>query len=113
MQKNFIFLSISLAGATHGGYMTFAPVYVRTEFGTEHMGKILGILTTGCAIGSLFIADLIFTIFYDAYSVDGKCFGKKCYYPAYIISTFFLAINCVLSFYFKNLHEKKKKSDEK
>ena len=113
MQKNLIFLSISLAGATHGGYMTFTPVYVRTEFGTEHMGKILGILTTGCAIGSLFIADLIFTIFYDAYSVDGKCFGKKCYYPAYIISTFFLAINCVLSFYFKNLHVKKKRSDEK
>ena len=110
MQKNLIFLSISLAGATHGGYMTFAPVYVRTEFGTEHMGKILGILTTGCAIGSLFIADLIFTIFYDAYSVDGKCFGKKCYYPAYIISTFFLSVNCVLSFFFKNLHEKRKKS---
>ena len=106
MQKNLIFLSISLAGATHGGYMTFTPVYVRTEFGTEHMGKILGFLTTGCALGSLFIADLIFTIFYDSYAIDDKCIGKKCYYPAYIISSIFLAINCVLSVYFLKLHPK-------
>jgi hypothetical protein len=111
MEKNFLFLSISLAGATHGGYMTFVPVYVRTEFGTLHMGKILGILTTGCAVGSLLVADVVFTVFYEVYMVDGKCFGKRCYYPAYIISTFFLAINCVLSFYFKKLHDKKKKVD--
>jgi len=107
MEKNFLFLSISLAGATHGGYMTFTPVYVRTEYGTVHMGKILGILTTGCAIGSLLISDLIFTIFYDAYSVNGNCIGKRCYYPAYIITTIFLMINCFLSYYTLKLHSKK------
>ena len=108
MEKNILFLSISLAGATHGGYMTFVPIYVRIEYGTEHMGKVLGILTSGAAVGSLLMADLIFTIFYDAYETDGKCFGKRCYYPAYIISSFLLVVNCVLSFYFKKLHDKDK-----
>ena len=106
LERNLLFLSISLAGATHGGYMTFIPVYVRTEFGTENMGKILGVLTSGCALGSICIADVIFTAFYDKYNIDGKCFGKKCYFYAYLTSTFFLLINCCLSIIMYQIHAK-------
>ena len=106
LEKNFLYISISLAGATHGGYMTFVPVYVRREFGTENYGKILGVLTSGCAIGSLLIADFVFTIFYDIYKIDSKCLDKKCYFYSYLLSTFFMMITCLLSIKMYHMHKK-------
>jgi hypothetical protein len=97
MDREILFLSLALAGLTHGGYMTFAPIYTRTKFGLNNMGKILGFLTTGCAVGSLFVADLIFPIFYDIYVEEEKCLGKRCFRGAYIITSCFFMINIVLA----------------
>jgi MFS family permease len=103
LHKNVLYISISLAGLTHGGYMTFTPVFVRTEFGTENMGKILGVLTSGCAIGSLIMADFTFTIFYDINKVNARCFGKSCYFYSYLISSLLMVLNCMLAIYmYKN-----------
>jgi hypothetical protein len=99
MDKEILFLSLALAGTTHGGYMTFTPIYTRTKYGLDNMGKILGFLTTGCAIGSILIADLIFTIFYDIYLEDNKCIGKRCFRGSYIISSVFFTINIIFAVY--------------
>jgi hypothetical protein len=105
MDRDILFLSLAMAGMTHGGYMTFAPIYTRTKFGLHNMGKILGFLTTGCAVGSLFVADLIFPIFYDIYVEDEKCLGKHCFRGSYIISSCFFLVNLALSIilYRKNI----------
>jgi hypothetical protein len=95
--KTLLLFSISFAGACHGGYGTFVPVFVRNEYGLSNMGKILGILTTGNAIGSLLIADGVFILFYNSYSVNGECYGSKCFAYSYMITTFFFLINLVLS----------------
>lgn len=98
MDKNVLLISIALAGATHGGYMTFTPVFVRNEYGLKNMGKILGFLTTGCAIGSLIISDFIFIAPYEYYQKnDSKCEGIKCFYPSYIITSVLFLINILFS----------------
>lgn len=98
MDKTLLLISISLAGACHGGYSTFLPVYVRNEFGLNHMGKILGVLTTGNALGSLIIADGIFIFSYNSYAnPQGECYGSKCFVYSYITTTCFFIINLGLS----------------
>jgi hypothetical protein len=97
MDKELLYVSMIFAGATHGGYMTFTPIFTRAKYGLDNMGKILGFLTTGAAIGSILIAGFIFTIFYDTYVEDKKCYGQRCFRGGYIITTVFFAINIVLS----------------
>jgi MFS family permease len=99
MNQSLLYLSVCLAGMTHGGYMTFIPVYVRNEFGLNNMGKILGFLTTGAAIGSVLIADVLFSIFWEVYEEDGKCLGSKCFRGSYIITSVLFGVNIVLSGY--------------
>jgi MFS family permease len=110
MDKNLLLFSISLAGATHGGYMTFTPIYTR-QFGIENMGKVLGFLTTGCAFGSFFVANFLFTIFYDHYTINDKCFGAYCYKGAFILTTVLLFINIILSYILLHLNKKKLSSN--
>jgi MFS family permease len=99
MDKTLLLISISLAGACHGGYSTFIPVFVRNEFGLNHMGKILGVLTTGNALGSLLIADGIFIFSYNSYAnPQGECYGSRCFVYSYITTTCFFLINLGLSF---------------
>lgn len=128
MNKILLLISICFAGATHGGYMTFTPIYVRNEYGLTNMGKILGLLTSGCAIGSFFIADFIFIIFYEwqlsqnaeaknlnassnvsIEEVDEKCYGEGCFRYAYLISSILFLINIVLSY---NIYKRYKKKHE-
>jgi MFS family permease len=97
MNQSLLYLSVCLAGMTHGGYMTFIPVYVRNEFGLNNMGKILGFLTTGAAIGSILIADLLFSIFWELYEEGGKCIGPQCFRGAYIITSVLFSVNIGLS----------------
>lgn len=97
MNKTCLYISISLAGATHGGYMTFTPVFARNQFGLENMGKILGFLTTGCAIGSFFVSDFIFILPYYLFGDDGTCRGALCFYPSYMITTTFFIFNILLA----------------
>jgi hypothetical protein len=63
MDKELLYVSMIFAGATHGGYMTFTPIFTRAKFGLDNMGKILGFLTTGAAIGSILIADFVLPYF--------------------------------------------------
>lgn len=119
MNKYLLYVSICLAGATHGGYMTFTPIYVRNEYGLKNMGKILGLLTTGCALGSFIIADFIFTIFYESQAVKtpkknlndkdttDECYGEKCFRYSYLISSILFLINIVLSYYIYKRYAKK------
>ena len=72
MTKFFVYLSISLAGMTHGGIMTFVPLYCRYYFSLKNLGTVLGFLTTGNAIGSIIIATFIFPSFYHKYSTYNK-----------------------------------------
>lgn len=117
MDKDLLYLSVGLAGATHGGYMTFTPIYSK-QFGLENMGKVLGFLTTGCAIGSL-IGNVIFTVFFDIHKVGEKCVGKKCFSNAYVITSVFFAVNSGLSVYLykinkdKNFYKDKEGESEK
>jgi hypothetical protein len=97
MNKTCLYFSISLAGMTSGGYMTFIPVFVRNEYGLTHMGKILGILTSGCATGSLLISDLLFIVFWETYKEEKNCFGQRCFMGSYIITSCFFMINVCLS----------------
>jgi hypothetical protein len=112
MDKDLLYLSMGLAGATHGGYMTFTPIYSK-QFGLENMGKVLGFLTTGCAIGSIIIADVIFTVFFDIHKVEEKCVGKRCFSNAYVITSVFFLVNIGLSFYLYKLNRDKKIDKDK
>lgn len=99
MNKTLLLISISLAGACHGGYMTFIPVFVRNEYGLKHMGKILGFLTTGCAFGSFIIADILFILSYNYYADNktSECYGQQCFFASYIITSILLLVNLFLA----------------
>jgi len=126
MNKYLLFVSVCFAGATHGGYLTFAPVYVRNEYGLINMGKILGLLTSGCAIGSFFIADFIFIMFYEwqiwensknnpniltninsEKNNESKCYGEECFRYSYVISSILFMINVGLSYFIYRRYNKK------
>ena len=100
MKKNLLYLSIALGGATHGGYMSFIPLFVKNEFGLKNMGKIFGILTSGAGLGSILISELVFTYPYNYYSkISGgiQCLGTHCFQLTYIITSIFFGINIVIS----------------
>lgn len=99
MNKGVLKVSIALAGMTHGGYMTFTPTFVRNMFGLKNIGKILGFMTSGSAIGSLIISDMIFIFPYFYFGKDeDSCTGKICFYPSYMITSFLFLINILLSY---------------
>ena len=113
MVKFFVYLSISFAGMTHGGLMTFAPLYCRYYFHIKNLGTVLGFLTTGNAVGSIIISTLIFPIFYHKYSIKDKngeeiCNKKKCSSFSYAINCLFVIAACGLSHYLY-VEDKKKK----
>ena len=111
MNKYLLYISIALAGATHGAYLTFIPVYVKNEFGLNNMGKILGVITSGAGFGSLIVSELVFTMPYNHFAkLQGgmQCFGKRCFVWSYIITSFFFIINLVIG-YVLYLFEKRKK----
>ena len=100
MKKNLLYLSIALGGATHGGYMSFIPLFVKNEFGLKNMGKIFGILTSGAGLGSILISEFVFTYPYNYYSkISGgiQCLGTHCFQLTYIITSIFFGINIVIS----------------
>ena len=113
MVKFFVYLSISFAGMTHGGLMTFAPLYCRYYFHIKNFGTVLGFLTTGNAVGSIIISTLIFPIFYHKYSIKDKngeeiCNKQKCFSFSYCINCLFVIAACGLSHYLY-VEDKKKK----
>ena len=115
MTKFFIYISISLAGMTHGGVMTFVPLYCRYYFKVRNLGTVLGFLTTGNAIGSIVIATLIFPHFYHKnsqfYGTEEFCYGSKCFRNSYLLNSFFMLIAVIFS-HFLYQDDKKKKIQE-
>ena len=85
LTKFTIYISISLAGITHGSLMTFAPLYCRYYYSVNDLGTVLGFLTTGNVVGSILIATLIFPHYYnsnskyDSYNNEEYCSGKRCF----------------------------------
>lgn len=96
VNKVFLFVSIALAGCTHGGYMTFVPVFARTEYGLKDMGKTLGFLTSSASIGAFFISDFIFILPYDYFGE--QCQGPICFYPSYMFTSVLFLINILLAY---------------
>ena len=117
MTKFTIYISISMAGATHGSLMTFVPLYCRYYYNVNDLGTVLGFLTTGNAFGSIIIATLIFPHFYHKYSEYDKiigeyCSGKRCFRKSYLINCLFMIIASLLAYWiFKE--DKKKKIKER
>jgi len=118
MIKEFLIFSICLSGSVHGGLLTFAPIYTKNFFDIKDMGKILGFLTTGAALGSVFIGNLIFTIFYEVFKVDDVCKGQRCFRYSFVITSFLFIVNICLSIYLmrimsKRLNRLKRKIEKK
>ena len=118
MSKFTIYISIALAGITHGSLMTFVPLYCRYYFNVNDLGTVLGFLTTGNAIGSIFIATLIFPHYYHQYSQYDKyygeyCSGKRCFRKSYGINTLFMLIAIILSYWIYDEDKKKKLKKKK
>ena len=117
MTKFTLYISISLAGITHGSLMTFVPLYCRYYYNVNDLGTVFGFLTTGNAFGSLIIATLIFPHFYHKYSQYDKkigeyCSGKKCFQKSYLINSLFMLIALLISYLiFKS--DKRKKIKER
>ena len=117
MTKFTLYISISLAGITHGSLMTFVPLYCRYYYNVNDLGTVFGFLTTGNAFGSLIIATLIFPHFYHKYSKYDKkigeyCSGKKCFQKSYLINSLFMLIALLISYLiFKS--DKRKKIKER
>lgn len=115
MTKEYLVISICLAGSVHGALLTFAPIYTKNFFDLNDMGKILGFLTTGAAIGSVFVGNIIFTIFYEVFKKDDVCKGQRCFRYSYVITTVLFLVNIGLSLYLMSIMSKrlkKKKEDD-
>ena len=120
MTKFTIYISISLAGITHGSLMTFVPLYCRYYYSVNDLGTVLGFLTTGNAIGSILIATLIFPHFYHKNSQYDKyygeyCSGKSCFNRSYLINSCFMLIALILSYsiYKKDKQKKIKEREDR
>ena len=113
MTKFTMYISISMAGVTHGSLMTFVPLYCRYYYNVNDLGTVLGFLTTGNAIGSIIIATLIFPHFYHKYSEYDKnigeyCSGKRCFKRSYLINCLFMVVASILSIWIYKDDRKKK-----
>jgi hypothetical protein len=117
MTKFTIYISIAMAGMTHGSIMTFVPLYCRYYYNVNDLGTVLGFLTTGNALGSILIATLLFPIYYHRYAEDNKyigehCSGKRCFRNSYGINCIFMCVAVLLS-YWIFFEDKKKKIRER
>ena len=111
MNENLLYLSISLAGLTHGSIMAFVPLYCRFVYDLRDIGTVLGILTTGNALGSLVIGALIFPSFYVYYSENEYCGGTRCFRGSFVLNTLFMIFDLFVC-YVTYLKDKSRKELE-
>ena len=115
MSPGIFFISISLLGVVQAGLMTFTTMFVRIEYGLKNVGKLLGFLYLGNAIGTLIISNFSFISFYRYYSNQDKiCHGKRCFFGGFFINSCLSLVCFILSLrlyiWFKDKHFKKKTS---
>ena len=111
MSEGILYISISLAGLTHGSLMTFVPLYCRFAYDLRDIGTVLAILTTGNAIGSIMISAILFPIFYNYYEVNGYCGGARCFLGSYFFNTIFMVLALFVC-YITYLKDKSRKEVE-
>lgn len=106
MEKNILFLTLGLAGCTQGAFVISLPMFCKYQFGSTHLGKTLGTAKTACAIGILAISEFVFPMFYnDNFNMPGGCFGKECFYPAFILTTAFLIFCSMLAYTLEKMRD--------
>jgi len=105
MKHYALLVSLSLAGFSHGLLMTFIPFVVKHRYGVANYGKILGVLTTANAIGSICIG-FLFTLFFNKYKLEENkpyCFGRECFYPAYIMTSVLTFCSVIIAYMLLNI----------
>ena len=112
MNAILFYLSIGLIGFTDGSLMTFNPLFCKKYFDINEMGTILGVITSGKAIGSLIIGTLIFTYFYQKNMKNNICEGPECFRGGYMVNICFLMFSLVIA-YFLNNYVKKREMKKK
>ena len=90
MNENLLYITISFAGLTHGSVTTFILLYCRFTYDLRDINTVLGILTTGNALGSLMISAIIFPLFYNYFEENGYCGGSKCFSMSYVFNSLFM-----------------------
>lgn len=115
LQKEVLYVSMALAGMTHGGLIAFIPVYTRLYYHINDLNIIIGLLTTGCAFGSIIIGTCIFSAFYERSRERDVsiCYGPQCFRPSYILTSIFLSSCLFISVILVKLHHKKDKTQSK
>jgi hypothetical protein len=107
MNKDLFIFIISLCGSCHGFFMTFIPIYVKKYFLPKNFGFILGIFTSGAALGSLINSNFLFVYSYQRFgillnekSLFQVCREYQCFSYSYFLNSFFFFINIFISLFF-------------
>ena len=101
MEKEYLYVSISLAGAVHGGYVIFIPAFIQMKYGLKKIATLFGIVLTAGGIGSFLISETAFSFPYSYYSKEEnnyKCIGKECFSYSYLSTSILFGVNIILSF---------------
>jgi len=114
MNKALFGVIIGICGCCHGFFMTFLPIYVNKFYPAKNFGFIIGLLTSGGALGSLINSNILFVYYFKQYGIllNEKsnfqvCREYKCFSYSYITNTLFFFVNLNICYYF--IYSSKKK----
>lgn len=106
MNKDLFIVIIALCGSCHGFFMTFIPIYVKKYYSPQNFGFILGILTSGAALGSLINSNFLFVYPYRRFGILPNeksnfqvCREYECFFYSFILNSIFFSINMFISLY--------------
>jgi len=115
MKKELFTLIIAICGSCHGFLMIFIPIFVKNYSNPKHFGFILGLLSSGAALGSLINSNFLFIYGYNSFGVRLSekshfqvCREERCFSYSYMINSFFFLISCFICQYFIYKNKKAK-----
>ncbi|KAJ3072395.1 hypothetical protein HDU98_003711 [Podochytrium sp. JEL0797] len=85
-------LSSAVVGFTFGGIWVMYPPLLTKYFGKRYFGTASAFVMCLIPINGIFISQSIYGKIYDAYAVEGKCVGSKCFQQSFLI---FFGFQCV------------------